>query len=135
MAVRKFRVRIEDEWFEVEAEEITEQRPSRVSSLEPAETVASPRDRDPKAADTPSASAAIIAGNQSGTVADAPLPGTILEVKVAEGDRVAEGQVLMILEAMKMENEIIALTPGVVRQIVVAKGQSVAAGDPLVILD
>ena len=64
----------------------------------------------------------------------APMPGTILDVKVKAGDVVKGGQTLCVLEAMKMENEIPAPKDGTVAQVVVTKGASVNAGDALVIL-
>lgn len=60
-----------------------------------------------------------------------PMPGTILDVKVKVGDSVKKGQVLVILEAMKMENEIMAGTDGKVTSVAVSKGASVATGDML----
>lgn len=59
------------------------------------------------------------------------MPGTILDIKVKPGDTVSAGQVVLILEAMKMENEILAPTDGVVDTIQVSKGSSVNAGDVL----
>ena len=64
----------------------------------------------------------------------APLPGVILAIKVNDGALVKKGQVLLILEAMKMENEIVAPRDGLVTQIVASKGASVNTGDVLVIL-
>ena len=64
----------------------------------------------------------------------APLPGTVLDIKVAKGDSVADGQVLMILEAMKMENEIMAPCAGEVININVNKGASVNSGDVMIII-
>ena len=61
----------------------------------------------------------------------APMPGTVLDVKVAEGAAVTAGQVVLILEAMKMENEITAPSDGTVASIPVAKGASVNTGDTL----
>ncbi|HIU26459.1 MAG TPA: acetyl-CoA carboxylase biotin carboxyl carrier protein subunit [Candidatus Copromorpha excrementigallinarum] len=61
-----------------------------------------------------------------------PLPGSVWEIKVAEGDTVEEDQVVIILEAMKMENEILTDFAGTVKKILVEKGQTVKAGDPLV---
>ena len=64
----------------------------------------------------------------------APMPGTILRVEVAQGAAVKEGQLLVVLEAMKMENEILAPKDGTVAQVVVQKGSHVETGSPLIIL-
>ncbi|WP_283266328.1 biotin/lipoyl-containing protein, partial [Streptococcus dysgalactiae] len=61
-----------------------------------------------------------------------PMPGTILKVLVAVGDQVAENQPLLILEAMKMENEIVASSAGIVSAIHVSPGQVVNPGDGLI---
>jgi biotin carboxyl carrier protein len=62
------------------------------------------------------------------------MPGTILDIKVAPGESVAAGQTLLILEAMKMENEIPAPQAGIVDTVQVSRGASVNAGDLLVTL-
>lgn len=69
-----------------------------------------------------------------GTQVKSPLPGTILKVNVAVGDAVKAGDVLMIVEAMKMENEIAAPSDGTVKQIAKEKGASVATGDVLLVI-
>lgn len=62
----------------------------------------------------------------------APMPGTVLEIKAAPGQRVKKGEVLLILEAMKMENEINAPADGIIAQVFVTKGASVATDDALI---
>ena len=62
---------------------------------------------------------------------ESPMPGTILDIKVKAGDAVKAGDVLLILEAMKMENEIIAPSTGTVDTVQVSRGASVNAGDIL----
>lgn len=73
------------------------------------------------------------AASEPGMV-EAPLPGAILAVKVAPGDQVAPGQVLILLEAMKMENEVVAPISGRVAEVRVKPGDSVALGDLLCVL-
>ncbi|MFP9192614.1 acetyl-CoA carboxylase biotin carboxylase subunit [Natrialbaceae archaeon A-CW1-1] len=70
-----------------------------------------------------------------GEVVDAEMQGTILSVDVGEGDEVAAGDVVVVLEAMKMENDIVASTGGTVAQVAVEEGQSVDMGDTLVVLE
>jgi len=79
-----------------------------------------------------SAPAAVLAAGA--VVVKAPMPGTILEIKVQPGTAVKKGEVLLILEAMKMENEILSSADGVVKQVVVAKNASVSTGDVLVVI-
>ena len=63
-----------------------------------------------------------------------PMPGTILSVNVTKGDKVNKGQVLLVLEAMKMENEIISPKDGVVESVNVNKGENVESGALLVVI-
>ena len=70
----------------------------------------------------------------AGEAVKAPMPGTILKVAVSQGQAVKAGQVLVVLEAMKMENEIMAPKDGTVTQVVTAKGASVSTGDPLIVI-
>jgi len=79
--------------------------------------------------------AATPAAITSGEIVSAPMPGTILGVKIKVGDAVKKGQLLLILEAMKMENEIVAPCDGVVAQIAVSQGQTVDTGAALLSLN
>ena len=65
----------------------------------------------------------------------APMPGLIIEVEVKEGDQVKTGQGLLIVEAMKMQNEMNAPSDGVVKKILVEKGQTVNSGDTLIVIE
>lgn len=83
----------------------------------------------------PSAPVARAAAPGSGFAVKCPLPGTIISVNVKEGDQVAVGQTLVVLEAMKMENNIDAERGGVVKSVHVQKGATVMEGDMLIVIE
>ncbi len=85
----------------------------------------------PASAPAPAPAPAPATAPAGGETVQSPMPGTILDVKVSVGDTVSEGQVLMILEAMKMENEIMAPVSGTIAAINVNKGAAVSSGDVL----
>ncbi|MCA0385167.1 MAG: biotin/lipoyl-binding protein [Firmicutes bacterium] len=133
--MKKFNITVNGKSYEVEVEEIGGVMPSAPVNR-PAAPVAAPTPA-PSAAPVPAAKpaapapAAPVAGGETVT---SPMPGTILDIKVNVGDTVASGAVLVILEAMKMENEIMAPVAGKVVSINVNKGASVNSGDVLVVI-
>ena len=80
------------------------------------------------------APAAPAAGLAAGQVVKSPMPGNVLKINVQQGQKVNEGDVLIVLEAMKMENDIVAPKSGTVAQLVVSKGTVVETGAPLVVI-
>ncbi len=84
---------------------------------------------------TPIASKPAAAPAATGAKVTCPLPGTVIAIYVKEGDTVAAGQTLLVLEAMKMENNIDAERGGVVKQILVAAGATVMEGDVLIVIE
>ena len=80
------------------------------------------------------APAAAPAAPVDGQAVESPMPGNILKVNVSQGQAVKSGDVLCVLEAMKMENEIMAPKDGTVTQVLVSKGSTVDTGAPLVVI-
>ena len=101
-------------------------------SVEETAAGAAPVAAAPAAPKAPAAPAAAPAGAVGAVSVKAPMPGNILDVKVAAGASVKAGDVLVILEAMKMENEIVAPQDGTVASVNVHKGDTVNSGDVLV---
>ncbi len=88
----------------------------------------------PAASTAPSAPAAVVGTAVSGTQITSPMPGTILKLNVTEGQAVKAGDVVLILEAMKMENEIVAPCDGTIKQLLVSKGSTVDTDQILAVL-
>ena len=88
----------------------------------------------PVAAPAPAAAPVAQAVSAEGTTIPSPMPGSILSVSVSVGQAVKSGDVLMVLEAMKMENDIVAPCDGTVKQILVSKGSTVNTDDVLVVI-
>lgn len=131
--LRKFKIRVDGEEYLVEMEEIggTPVAPAAPVAAAPVAPAVESAPAEP--APTPAApTSAPAAGDKT---LDAPMPGTILKLLVNVGDTVAENQPLMILEAMKMENEIVCKGAGVVKGIHVTQGQVVNAGDALITVE
>ena len=127
--LRKFKIAIDGKEYLVEMEEIggiqqPVQAPVAAAPAAPVAAPAAPAEQAAPAAAPVSAA--------SGDAMTSPMPGTILRVLVNIGDEVKENQPLMILEAMKMENEVVANHAGKVAGIHVNQGQVVNAGDALI---
>ena len=119
--MRKFNVTVNGTSYEVEVEEV-----GGVASA----PVAAPQ-AAPVAAPAPAAPKAAPAAPAGGTAVKAPMPGNVLDIKVSNGQAVKECDVVVVLEAMKMENEIFAPCDGTVT-VVASKGATVNTGDVLV---
>lgn len=100
-----------------------------LEAIDAADVKAAPAASAPAAPVAPAAAPAAPAAG--GETVKSPMPGTILSVNVSAGSSVKKGDVLMILEAMKMENEIMAPCDGTVSAVSVSKGASVESGTPL----
>lgn len=126
----KYKVTLNNRVYEVEVEQ---GEAMLVNEYE----LAAPAVAAPAAPATPAAApaAAPAAGAlAAGEVITSPMPGNILKINVTQGQKVNEGDVLIVLEAMKMENEISATKSGTVAQINVTKGAVVETGTPLVVI-
>ena len=135
--LRKFRIKINDKEYMVEMEELVGE--DTTYETRPVEnTVPTPMPQAPptqekrvpqeKAAPKPPPSG-------SGEPVIAPMPGTILDVRVKEGEQVVENQVVAILEAMKMENEIVAPKAGTITAVLATKGAPIDVGKPIVMIE
>ncbi len=124
--MKRYNVTVNGVVYDVVVEEVT-------GGAAPAPVAAPAAKPAPAAAPAPAAKPAAPAANAKCSVS-APMPGNILAVNVKVGDKVEKGAVLCILEAMKMENEVMAPDAGTVTSVTVSKGSSVQAGDVLVTL-
>lgn len=138
MAIKYYNVTVDGKVYQVAVEEtsfysaapaaapVPMAAPTPVAAPAPAAAPATPA---PAAAPAPAAPAAQAPG--AGTPVNAPLNGTILAVNVSNGQAVKKGQVLCVIEAMKMENEIMSPADGTISSVLAQKGASVNANDPL----
>lgn len=125
--MRKFLINVNGTSYEVEVEELAGGTSAPAAAPAPVATPAPAPAPAPAAAPAPQAPA-------GGEKVNAPMPGTIADVKVKVGDTVKKGDVVVILEAMKMENEIMAANGGTVTAVLTSKGASVNTGDALVVI-
>ena len=128
----KYEVTLYGRTYEVEVELAEPMKMQEFTSFAPAPAApaAMPASEAAPAPAAPAAAVSVAAGE----VVAAPMPGNILAVNVAQGQTVKAGDVLVILEAMKMENEICAPKAGTVVQVVTSKGSVVDTGAPLVVI-
>ena len=124
--LRKFKITIDGKTYLVEMEEIGGAPAAQPAPAAPATPAATPTPATP-AAPAPAAPVA-----PTGEVVTAPMPGTVTKILVKDGDTVTENQPLMILEAMKMENEIVAPKAGTIGQVFATLNQNVNSGDNLI---
>jgi len=135
-AIRSFNVFVDGDYFEVEVEQVGGAAPMITSITPVAQPAAAPRPAaapapKPAAAAPAAAPAAPVAG---GTKMESPMPGMVIRYEVKEGDTVKAGDVVMVLEAMKMENSLTSPADGVIKQICCQAGQSVQKGDVLAVI-
>ena len=115
--MKKYRVTVNGIAYEVELEEMTGAAPAAAAS-----------------APAPAPAAPVAAAPAGGEKITAPMPGTILSVNVTEGASVKKGDILMVLEAMKMENEIMAPCDGRIASLNTSKGTAVETGTLLCVI-
>ncbi len=126
--MKRYNINVNGKAYQVEVEEVGGASAPMASAPVVAPTpVAAPAPAPVAAPAAAAPSGGAVAGAMS-----APMPGTILDIKVTEGQAVQAGDILIILEAMKMENEIVAPAAGTVTKIHTSKGSAVSTGDALV---
>lgn len=132
----KYKVTLNGKTYEVEVEQGKAMLLDEYEAIAPAAPAAPAPAAAPVAAApaAPAAAAPAAAVTAAGETVAAPMPGTVLRVEVTQGQAVKSGQLLVVLEAMKMENEILAPKDGTVAQIVAPKGSTVDTGSPLIVL-
>ena len=128
----KYEISLNGRTYEVEVEIAAPMTAGEFNSFMPA-PVAAPVEAAPVAA-APAAVSAPAVGVAAGECVTAPMPGNILKVNVSEGQAVKEGDLLVILEAMKMENEIFAPCAGTVKQVLVQRGATVDTDAAMVVI-
>jgi glutaconyl-CoA/methylmalonyl-CoA decarboxylase subunit gamma len=123
--MKKYKIKLNGKVYEIEMEEVIGDETGEVAAalaenIKPAQATIAPQ---------PVPQSVPVTG---GFTVEAPMPGTIVGVSVKAGDQVKTGQLLVVLEAMKMENEIVSSADGKILSVSVSKGQTVNAGEVLV---
>ncbi len=123
----KYKITLNGKAYEIEVEKMSDaQAASAAQAPAPAASTAK-TPAAPSAVASSAPASAPVSGTGAGSV-NAPMPGTILKVNKAVGDKVEAGEAVVVLEAMKMENDITSNKAGVLKSIAVNKGDTVAAG-------
>lgn len=128
--MKTFNVTVNGKSYEVQVEEVKSNQPASKAPSAPKAATTAPAPAL-VAAPTPQAAPTVAAG--ANTV-NAPMPGKVIAVAVTVGQTVKKGDLLLTLEAMKMENEIFAQADAVVSEVLVEAGQTVPAGGPMIVL-
>lgn len=128
--MKNYRITVNGTTYDVAVEEADGSAVSAAPAAAPKAAAPAPKAAAPAPAPAPAAS-----GSAGSVVVAAPMPGKILGVKTENGKAVKKGEVLLILEAMKMENEIVAPQDGTIASVNVSVGSQVEAGDTLVTLN
>ncbi len=123
--MKNYRITVNGNVYDVEVEELGTGAATQTAAPKAA----------PKAVAAPKAATPAAAGSEGAVKVNSPMPGKILSVKASVGQAVKRGEVIMILEAMKMENEIVAPSDGTIASINVNEGASVEAGSVLASLN
>lgn len=128
--IKAYRVNVNGKVYEVEVEEITAGGQQTVAAApSPAPVAPKPAPVAPAPAPTPAPKA-----GATGEIVEAPMPGTIVDIKVKVGDTVKEGDLVAVIEAMKMETDLFSTKSGVVTAVNAGKGASVNTGDAIITL-
>lgn len=131
--MRRFNITVNGKAYDVAVEEANGAAPVVATPAPVAAPATTPAPVAAPVVNEP-APAPVAAPVEGGTDVKAPMPGTIMDVKVNVGDTVERGQVVIVLEAMKMENDIVAPVSGTVASVVARKGDSVNANDILAVI-
>ena len=130
--IKAYRVNVNGKVYEVEVEEITAGGQQTVAAAPaPAPVAPKPAPVAPAPAPTPDPAPKAAA---TGEIVEAPMPGTIVDIKVKVGDTVKEGDLVAVIEAMKMETDLFSTKSGVVTAVNAGKGASVNTGDAIITL-
>lgn len=140
--MRRFLINVNGKSYEVEVEELTGAAGAPANSAvsaaapvcDPAASAAAVQTASKEAAPAQPAAPQKIQTPAGATAVNSPLPGTVVGINVSVGDTVSEGDVLVIIEAMKMENEIMASKSGTVLSIAAVRDMSVNTGDLLLVI-